>query len=467
MDITNGHAISPCFGSDSPPSTVQSDSPDRCRTPARSGCRRDWGSTTASYAHIGQARRPCKPTEMPMRGSGSEHAQIGEAGLLGSGRPLGQIFSPPTESGKRHDQQTSVIGLTNLPCGGRSSRGGRRGEREHCEQEREPPPSARSKRPDHSASPIVLRKASIGALLSNQVEAGEAAVAMSRTAAPIGANRPTTCARRKAADDYAQVTHRPCQMNRMRRSAWASGAAMGVRRRSSQSGINPPLPPSSPPARRCASPRPTWLDDGRSMLDAEARGELAFLIEIEATLPARHLLDRGTAYEDDLRVEIGGDLPVAQAIWSTLSPSTKTSACRIATKSSGLIRCPARPIRLPFCRCRLHWRPAAQPQLDADEGLRAGSLAGVRDRGRRRAAAKRADDGPLHRLPRPPTTGKRRLQKVVAAFVRRPAPMVHTTDAYGFADVMSAETPVPQQCSGAQVRRYPTYSMVGLRFGPT
>lgn len=66
-----------------------------------------------------------KPTEMPMRGSGSAQAQIGEAGLPGSGRLLGQIFSAPTESGKRHDQQTSVIGLTNLPLqvGAASARG--------------------------------------------------------------------------------------------------------------------------------------------------------------------------------------------------------------------------------------------------------------------------------------------------------------------------------------------------------
>jgi hypothetical protein len=32
-----------------------------------------------------------------------------------SGRLDGQIFSPPIEIGKRHDQQMSVIGLTNFP----------------------------------------------------------------------------------------------------------------------------------------------------------------------------------------------------------------------------------------------------------------------------------------------------------------------------------------------------------------
>src|SRR3546814_10189727 len=40
---------------------------------------------------------------------------MGDAGFCGSGRPLGQIFNPPTDSGNRHDQQTSVIGLTNSP----------------------------------------------------------------------------------------------------------------------------------------------------------------------------------------------------------------------------------------------------------------------------------------------------------------------------------------------------------------
>jgi hypothetical protein len=41
--------------------------------------------------------------------------QTGSAGLLVSGRLDGQIFRPPTEIGNRHDQQMSVIGLTNLP----------------------------------------------------------------------------------------------------------------------------------------------------------------------------------------------------------------------------------------------------------------------------------------------------------------------------------------------------------------
>jgi hypothetical protein len=35
--------------------------------------------------------------------------------LLVSGRLDGQIFRPPIEIGNRHDQQMSVIGLTNLP----------------------------------------------------------------------------------------------------------------------------------------------------------------------------------------------------------------------------------------------------------------------------------------------------------------------------------------------------------------
>ena len=39
----------------------------------------------------------------------------GDAGLSGSGRFEGQISSPPIEIGNRHDQQMSVIGLTNLP----------------------------------------------------------------------------------------------------------------------------------------------------------------------------------------------------------------------------------------------------------------------------------------------------------------------------------------------------------------
>jgi hypothetical protein len=43
------------------------------------------------------------------------HRQTGESGLFVSGRLDGHIFKPPTEIGKRHDQQMSVIGLTNLP----------------------------------------------------------------------------------------------------------------------------------------------------------------------------------------------------------------------------------------------------------------------------------------------------------------------------------------------------------------
>src|SRR3546814_12312661 len=50
-----------------------------------------------------------------MRGNGAGQARSGEAGLFVSGRPLGQIFRPPTERGNRQDQQTSVIGFTNLP----------------------------------------------------------------------------------------------------------------------------------------------------------------------------------------------------------------------------------------------------------------------------------------------------------------------------------------------------------------
>ena len=43
------------------------------------------------------------------------HRQTGRSGLSVSGRSEGQIFKPPTEIGNRHDQQMSVIGLTNLP----------------------------------------------------------------------------------------------------------------------------------------------------------------------------------------------------------------------------------------------------------------------------------------------------------------------------------------------------------------
>ena len=50
-----------------------------------------------------------------MRGIGEPHAQTGRLGFLVSGRLPGQMCAPPTDSGNRHDQQTSVIGLTNLP----------------------------------------------------------------------------------------------------------------------------------------------------------------------------------------------------------------------------------------------------------------------------------------------------------------------------------------------------------------
>jgi hypothetical protein len=43
------------------------------------------------------------------------HRQTGRAGLLVSGRLDGQILRPPIEIGNRHDQQMSVIGLTNFP----------------------------------------------------------------------------------------------------------------------------------------------------------------------------------------------------------------------------------------------------------------------------------------------------------------------------------------------------------------
>src|SRR3546814_11084611 len=43
-------------------------------------------------------------TANPMRGNGSAQAQSCEAGLCVSGRPLGQIFRPPTERGNRQDQ---------------------------------------------------------------------------------------------------------------------------------------------------------------------------------------------------------------------------------------------------------------------------------------------------------------------------------------------------------------------------
>src|SRR3546814_14638459 len=50
-----------------------------------------------------------------MRGNGAGQARSGEGGWCVPGRPLGQIFRPPTERGNRQDQQTSVIGFTNLP----------------------------------------------------------------------------------------------------------------------------------------------------------------------------------------------------------------------------------------------------------------------------------------------------------------------------------------------------------------
>ncbi len=57
-----------------------------------------------------------KPTAIPIRGRGDPQAQIGSVGLLSvSGRPLGHILRPPTESGNKQLQQTSVIGLTNFP----------------------------------------------------------------------------------------------------------------------------------------------------------------------------------------------------------------------------------------------------------------------------------------------------------------------------------------------------------------
>src|SRR3546814_16518813 len=52
-----------------------------------------------------------KPMAIPGR---SPQRQSGRSGLSGSGRFEGQIFSPPTEIGNRHDQQISVIGLTKL-----------------------------------------------------------------------------------------------------------------------------------------------------------------------------------------------------------------------------------------------------------------------------------------------------------------------------------------------------------------
>src|SRR3546814_4033241 len=79
------------------------------RTPPRLGKHQGFMVTSASRAGSQN------PTEIPMRGNGSAQAQIGEAGLFVSGRPLGQIFRPPTERGNRQDQQTSVIGFTNLP----------------------------------------------------------------------------------------------------------------------------------------------------------------------------------------------------------------------------------------------------------------------------------------------------------------------------------------------------------------
>ena len=52
------------------------------------------------------------PIAMPGR---KPQRHTGRVGFLGSGLLDGQISSPPIESGKRQDQQMSVIGLTNLP----------------------------------------------------------------------------------------------------------------------------------------------------------------------------------------------------------------------------------------------------------------------------------------------------------------------------------------------------------------
>src|SRR3546814_6220820 len=84
------------------------------RTPPRLGKHQGFMVTSARRAGSQ------KPTEMPMRGRGSAQAHMGDAGFFVSGRPLGQIFNPPTDSGNRHDQQTSVIGLTNFPLQVRS-----------------------------------------------------------------------------------------------------------------------------------------------------------------------------------------------------------------------------------------------------------------------------------------------------------------------------------------------------------
>src|SRR3546814_20593928 len=79
------------------------------RTPPRLGKHQGFMVTSARRAGSQ------KPTEMPMRGRGSAQAHMGDAGFFVSGRPPGQIFNPPTDSGNRPDQQTSVIGLTNFP----------------------------------------------------------------------------------------------------------------------------------------------------------------------------------------------------------------------------------------------------------------------------------------------------------------------------------------------------------------
>src|SRR3546814_17898100 len=82
--------------------------PGAIRMPPRLGKHQGFIVTSASRAGSQ------KPTEMPMRGIGSAQAQTGDAGLFVSGRPLGPILRPPTDRGKRQDQQTSVTGLTNL-----------------------------------------------------------------------------------------------------------------------------------------------------------------------------------------------------------------------------------------------------------------------------------------------------------------------------------------------------------------
>jgi len=205
--------------------------PGAMRVPPRLGKHQGFIVTSASLTGSQN------PTEMPMRGSGSAQAQIGEAGLLVSGRLPGQIFAPPIDSGKRHDQQTSVIGLTNLPVqvGAASARGvsttvtvsrARAPRKARSQRISAPPPSARGKR---------CRRHSSG-------EGRARCTARPRRATPKRGRAPRVPLWRGPAQTKAVTRaserQRACHNRRMRRSARVSGAAIGVRSRSSHNGIS-------------------------------------------------------------------------------------------------------------------------------------------------------------------------------------------------------------------------------------